>query len=142
MFVSALTYCSSTKGQYIIYDLPESVTSKVEKYLDKYKSAGDTSKFVAQLSKSADGKYTLFIINHDFSGLENFKLIEEYLIKRTSRKIRINETLLPLITDEDFIFADFGSEKMKNGRMAKKKVVFTSESYAIKFDKSGKIYNE
>lgn len=139
MMVATLTSCQ-TQGQQIIYDLPESVTTKAREHMGKFKSPD--SKFIAQLSKQNDGRYVLFIINYDFAGLENFKLIEEMLIKQTSRVIRVDKILLPLITDEDFLFADFGTEKMKDGRTAKKKIVFNSESYAINFDKNGKLYSE
>lgn len=125
-------------GQQIIYDLPQEVTEKAKDYLDKHN--GTDSKFIARLSKQGDERYILFIIHYDFAGLENFKLIEEGLIKKTSRVIRVNKVLLPLITDEDFLFADFGSEKMKDGRIAKKKVIFNSEGYPIYFEKSGRLY--
>jgi hypothetical protein len=139
-FLSVIILISSCKmnGQQIVYDLPEKVTEKARDYLDQYK--GTDSKFIAKLSKQGDEKYILFIIHYDFAGLENFKLIEEGLVKKTSRVIRVNELLLPLLTDEDFLFADFGSEKMKDGRVAKKKVIFNSEGYPIYFDKRGKLY--
>jgi hypothetical protein len=127
------------QGQQIVYDLPESVTDKVSEHISEF-SPG--SKFIAQLSKQNDGTYVLFIILYDFSGLESFKLVEG-LIESTSRVVKVKEGLfLPLVTDEDFLFADFGSEKMKNGRVAKKKVVFTSEGYPIRFDKTGKLFEQ
>lgn len=128
-----------TQSQQIVYDLPESVTSKVSEHISKFKP---DSKFIAQLSKQNDGRYVLLIMLYDFSGLESFKLVEG-LIEKTSRVVRVKEgLLLPLITDEDFLFSDFGSEKMKNGRVAKKKVVFTSEGYPIHFDKTGKLFEQ
>lgn len=139
-FLSIIVLFSSckVKGQQIVYDLPQKVTEKAKDYLDKYK--GTDSKFIAKLSKQGDERYILFIIHYDFAGLESFRLIEEGLIKKTSRVIRVKEVLLPLLTDEDFLFADLGSEKMKDGRIAKKKVIFNSEGYPIYFDKSGELY--
>lgn len=141
LFLIILGMLSSCKmqGQQIVYDLPESVTAKASEYISKFKP---DSRFIAQLSKQNDGRYILFIMLYDFSGLESFKLVEG-LIERTSRVVRVKEgLLLPLVTDEDFLFADFGSEKMKNGRIAKKKVVFTSEGYPIRFDKNGKLFEQ
>jgi hypothetical protein len=127
------------QGQQIVYDLPESVTAKASEHISKFRP---DSKFIAQLSKQNDGRYVLYVILYDFSGLESFKLVEG-LIDRTSRVVRVNEgLLLPLVTDEDFLFSDFGSEKMKDGRIAKKKVVFTSEGYPICFDKTGKLFEQ
>jgi hypothetical protein len=140
-FLVILAILSSCKmhGQKIVYDLPESVTTKISQHIGQFKS---DSRFIAQLSKQSDGKYIVFIIPYDFEGLENFQLIEG-LINKTSRVVRVSEgLLLPLVTDEDFLFADFGSEKMKDGRVAKKKVFFTSEGYPVYFDKSGKLYEQ
>lgn len=139
-YLSIVVLLSSCKmnAQQIVYDFPEKVTEKAMDYLDKHK--GTESKFVAQLSKQGDERYILFIIHYDFAGLENFKLIDEGLIKKTSRVVRVHKVLLPLITDEDFLFADFGSGEMKDGRVSKKKVIFNSEGYPIYFDKSGKLY--
>lgn len=141
LFLIILGIVSSCKmqGQQILYDLPESVTAKASDYISKFEP---NNKFIAQLSSQNDGKYVLFIILYDFSGVESFKLVEG-LIEKTSRFVRVNEgLLLPLVTDEDFLFADFGSEKMKDGRVAKRKVVFTSEGYPIYFDKAGKLFEQ
>jgi hypothetical protein len=130
-----------TKGQHIVYDLPVSVTKKIQDHINEYKKELHKSDFVVELSTLDGGKYLVSIIPNDFLRNDSIDLIYHVLIKHTNRVVRINSLLLPVITSEDFLFADFGKVKMKDGRMGRKKIVFTTESYTIKFDRNGEIYN-
>jgi hypothetical protein len=127
----------SAQSKFIIYDLPEGVTDKVKEYIIENKNC---SRFVAKLSVNTDMNYVLSIIDNS-EPLDADNLINERIIKKTNRRLRINENcLLPLILEEDLIFADFGREKQSDGRIARKKLLFNFDGFTITFDKLGRIY--
>lgn len=130
----------SANAQEIIYEFPKSVNDKVQEHILQY---GDTTKFVALLNVENDGKYSLTIMVNDFA--KSFKDINDVLVSKTSRFAKINTTKMPLITGEDFVFADFGTvyypeNKSASRRVGKKRHVFIPEDWRIIFDRSGRIY--
>jgi hypothetical protein len=135
--VACFLSCSS-KAQQIIYDFPEAVVQKIDKHISFYP---DSTKFAILFSPIDSGKYRISILK-DLWGLQD---INQTLIQKTSRFVRVNKTLVPLITWEDIMFADFGTvyhpeSKSEKRRVGKKKIHFTNDDEGIIFDKSGKIY--
>jgi hypothetical protein len=126
----------------IIYEFPDLVTKKIKTYIEGDKKSNDTTKFILKLGKVIDGKYSLSIIKYDFENNRNFKEMEEYLIKRNSRYVKVYNNYYSLITDEDFLFADFGASSPRNGQTGKKKILFYHDSPQILFDTKGKIYSK
>jgi hypothetical protein len=137
IYIACCLSCSS-KAQNIVYDFPESVIQKIDKHISFYP---DTTKFAILFSALDSGKYRISILQ-DLWGLQD---INQTLVQKTSRFVRVNKALVPLITWEDITFADFGTvytpeSKSEKRRVGKKKIVFTDDSPGIIFDKSGKIY--
>lgn len=140
IFFIAFFSCS-TKAQQLIYDLPASVTKKIDQHISQY---SDTTKFVILFSSMDSAKYRVTIME-DFSKNPSFKDVNETLVQKTNRFIRVNETLIPFITWEDINFADFGTvytpeSKSEKRKVGKKKIIFTTDAYGVTFDSSGKIY--
>jgi len=129
-------------AQEIVYEFPKSVCEKVQEHISHY---GDTVKFVALFHVEDSGKYSLTIMKNDFAKNPNFKDINDVLITKTSRFVKINSVKMPMITGEDFIFADFGTvytpeSKSEKRRVGKKRPMFISEDWNITFDRTGRIY--
>jgi hypothetical protein len=132
----------ATKAQEINYEFPKQVTDKIQEHISHF---GDTSKFVALLNVEEAGRFSLTVMKDDFTKNPSFKDITDVLITKTNRFVKINNTKMPLITGEDLIFADFGTvyspdSKSEKRRVGKKRPMFISEDWRIKFDRSGKIY--
>lgn len=95
---------------------------------------------MAKLSVNADMNYVLSIIDNS-EPLDADNLINEKIMKRTNRRLRVNENcFLPLLFEEDLIFTDFGREKQSDGRIARKRILFNFDGFTITFDKLGRIY--
>jgi hypothetical protein len=62
MTIGLLTCCWSIGRQYIVYDLPESVTTKVREYVDKNAAADGKNEFLVQLAKNEDETYSLLLL--------------------------------------------------------------------------------
>ncbi|AYB33644.1 hypothetical protein D4L85_25025 [Chryseolinea soli] len=138
---SFLIVTFAVNAQRIVYDLPKSVVKKIDQHISYYP---DSAKFVILFESIEPAKYRIAILN-DFSNTPNFKDIDETLVQQTSRFIRVNDLLIPMITSEDFLFADFGTvytpeTKSEARKVGKKKVVFTNEEKGITFDASGHIF--
>ncbi|HEY8934433.1 MAG TPA: hypothetical protein VIM65_04405 [Cyclobacteriaceae bacterium] len=134
---------AKSQTNYIIYDLPETVTEKAKEYVNTYAIRNGKTNFIAELDKNADGNYLLFVIKDDFEKQESQNLLYKEVIKKTNRVVRLDSNiLLPMITGEDLQFAYLGDAppRKPNGKIGKKKVIFTHESYSITFDLTGKIY--
>ena len=139
IFISGI----EVRGQSIIYDLPEKVSQRAREYIEGHIDDNGSTAFIAKLGKTNDGLYVINLIVYDFESLENFSLLNEEIIKKTNRVIRVKENLLlPLITDEDLQFAYLGEvpPRQSGGKRGKKRIIFTDDSYSITFDKSGKIF--
>lgn len=128
----------SAGAQNIVYDFPESVVQKIDKHISWYP---DTTKFAILFSSLDSGKYRISILND----LTSHKAINETLVQKTNRFVRVHNILIPMITTEDITFADFGTvytpeSKSEKRKVGKKKILFTDDSKGITFDKSGKVY--
>lgn len=133
-------FCTLSYSQDIIYNLPQKVEDKVQSYLDKIKSENSTASFFAKLSHLRDNVYLLSLMERDTLSSANYNPVEYYLVKRTNRKLKIKQSyLLPLVTGEDIIFADLGSEKLADGRIMHKKVVINIDGFSITFTQSGQL---
>ncbi|HEU5291450.1 MAG TPA: hypothetical protein VFU05_12460 [Cyclobacteriaceae bacterium] len=133
---------TAADAQEIIYEFPKSVIDKVQEHISHY---SDTSKFIALFHVEDDGKYSLTIMKDDFTKDPNFKDITDVLVNKTTRFVKINNVKMPMITGEDFIFADFGTvyfpeSKSEKRRVGKKRPMFITEDWSITFDKTGRIY--
>lgn len=126
----------------IVYEFPDIVTKKIKTFIEKDKKSSDTTKFILKLGKVIDGKYSLSIIKYDFQNNGNYKEMEEYLIQRNSRYVKVYNNYYSLVTDEDFLFADFGESKPRKGQTGKIKILFYHDSPQILFDTKGKIYSK
>ena len=132
--------CTLSYSQDIIYNLPPKVENKVRVYLDKRKSENSTVSFFAKLDHLRDDVYMLSLMEMDTLSSTNYNRVEYYLVKRTNRKLKIDQSyLLPLITGEDLIFADLGSEKLQDGRIMRTKVMINFDGFSITFTQSGEI---
>ena len=145
LILTILIFMSSIemKGQSIIYDLPEKVSQRAREYIEEYIDNNGPTVFIAKLGKTDDSQYVINLIVYDFESLENFSLLNEEIIKKTNRVVRVkNDLLLPLITDEDLQFAYLGEvpPRHSGGKRGKKRILLTDDSYSITFDKSGKIF--
>jgi hypothetical protein len=139
-FVVIFVLCAScsAKAQHIVYDLPEPVIQQIDKHISFY---SDTTKFAILFSSLDSGKYRISILKD----LWSFKEIDETLIQKTNRFVRVNKMLVPMITRDDITFADFGTvytpeSKSDKRKVGKKKIHFTDDSKGIIFDKDGRIY--
>lgn len=138
ILVIVTLYSCSVEAQHIVYDLPINVVKQIEQHISHY---SDTTKFAILFSPIDSGKYRISILK-DLWGLQD---INQTLVQKTSRFVRVNKALVPLITWEDITFADFGTvyhPESKSGkrRVGKKKIHFTHDGEGIIFDKSGKIF--
>jgi hypothetical protein len=139
VIIVAVTCLScSARAQQIVYDLPQPVVNKI---FQQISASPDTAKLAILLTSLEQGKYKVSILDR----LSAHKDINETLVKRTNRFVKVNEILIPLITHEDIAFADFGTvltpeSKNEKRRVGKKKIIFTDDSKGITFDRSGKIY--
>lgn len=127
----------SAHAQKICYNLPQKVTAEIADYIDTIEK--EDAHFVLLLSLNKDGYYIISIID-DLT--KDSKIIQDTLVNKTNRMVRVNELYLPLLLETDFVFADFGSRKASNGRKGKIKIVFNNDSYNIIFDRFGKIYKD
>src|ERR1043166_6192861 len=118
LLFALLCISCATKGQNIVYDFPETVTTKLADHISK----GKNSKVVGLLTKEDSGKYSITIIENDFSKNDNLKIIDETLIKKTNHFLRLNKILVPIITNEDLQFADFGTVETPNSGSSKRKI--------------------
>ena len=96
-------------------------------------------KFAAKLSTEDNGRYFLSLTEYTEKD-ENFKLIKEKVVQKSNRLLRIGKLDIPIFLSLDLEFADLGSEKLPNGRIAKTKVLHISDGFSITFDRSGVIY--
>jgi len=124
-------------SQEIIYDLPEGVTKKIEAYISNFP---DSVKFAIQLDAIESNKYVAYVMAEDRSNSEGAKLVNEMLINRTNRFVRVGNRFLPLVTAEDFVFAYLGSSGTRRGKVGRKKVMQNFDGYSITFDTTGRIY--
>lgn len=123
---SLITFATNAQ---IIYEFPKPVIDKVQEHISHF---SDTVKFVALLNVQEDGKYSLQVMKDDFTRNPNFKDITDVLITKTNRFVKINNVKMPMITSEDFLFADFGTvytpeSKSEKRRVGKKRPMFISE---------------
>ena len=148
-WVSAAFYflcCPKTLSQdKIVYDLPKTVTQNIDSFAANYP---DTTKFSVLFSKSDSNRYTVSVNPRDYSQSEGARLIDDILINKTNRFIRLgNGKLLPMITWDDIQFADFGTTYNPNSpsekrRVGKKRVVMNNDGWSITFDVKGNIFTE
>lgn len=140
-FFLLISFSSKAQSDFIVYDLPESVTNKVKEYIDGYRLKDNNKQFSGYLFNNKGNHYVLGIMIHDIQSIDTLDLIQEKIIKKTNRMIRAKEDyLIPLMIHEDLIFADLGHTKQKNGKVVRKKVIYNFDGYIITFNKSGKIY--
>jgi len=124
----------------IVYDLPESVIKKIdERILEKR-----DQKYLVLLSRRDSSKYSISI-EQISSNVESFKIIQETLVDKTNRFVKVKDMMIPLITWDDIYLADYGrvyypDAKNEKRRVGKRKVNFVSDTPLIVFDLSGKIY--
>lgn len=135
-----LSLISGVSSAQIIYDLPETVDKKIEERISK----NPDGKYVIIFSERDSSRYGISI-SDDFSKVESFKLIQETLVEKTNRFVKIGNNMIPLITWNDIYFADYGTvyypdAKSEKRRVGKRKVHFTSDAPVIEFDASGRIY--
>jgi hypothetical protein len=126
--------------QRIVYDLPEGVLDKVRAHVQ----LSEDKRYVILFTIMDSARYRITIMDH-VSENSNFKDIDQTLVQQTSRFLRVDKTLIPIITWEDIKFADFGTaekqgSKSKKRRSGKKTINFTTDDFGITFDGAGRIY--
>ena len=140
IFAFIWTSCNA-QVDYIYYDLPKAVDDKVEEYIKTSKIKDDRLFFAAKLSLNTDDHYLLSIIDYnEMNSSKVFGLLFDKVIKKSNRMLRIGDDSLPIITEEDILFANLGEVKMSDGRVAKKRVLMNFDGYTITFDRSGNIF--
>ncbi len=102
LLVSILLLFGNLPAQKIIYELPPKVTDYLSKYLSEKESAVEDSTLSIYLEK-INGLYHLEVIEASFS-----KRITETIISNTARFVKVKDVYLPLVTEEDILFANFG----------------------------------
>jgi len=102
-----ILFSAASQGQEIIYEFPKSVTDKIQEHISNY---SDTITFVALLHVEEGGKYSLVIMENDFA--KNFKDINNVLVTKTSRFVKINNVKMPMLTAEGvYAFAEKGPHR-------------------------------
>jgi hypothetical protein len=130
-------------GQKIIYDFPDTVTKVI---IAKFAEKNDSLHCILLDQSEIDGNtvYTASLIS--FSPRSATMLeINNVLISNTSRYFWNGNVHIPIISEDDLTFGDFGSVMVKRPgstkeRRYRKKMRYLFDGPTIKFDARGRIY--
>lgn len=141
LFITLLLCSCSSKAQQIVYDFPKPVVEKVLTYVEKTPLENGNI-YVLELAVGDNGQYRLSMLDIK---KDTSDIIYNVLVKNTSRFAKIGTSMIPVLSAEDFTFADFGTvydpnNKNPKRRVGKRKIVRSFDGYSITFDQSGKIY--
>ncbi len=136
LLVLILLSFGNLRAQKIIYELPPKVTELLSKYLSERNDSLKKDTLALYLEKSGD-LYQIDLMEFSFS-----RLITDTIISRTNRFVKVDDTYLPLVTEEDILFANFGERppRKEGGAKGKVKILLIIEYFAIKFDRKGNIH--
>ena len=134
--------CKAQNSDYIMYDLPDPVSEKLNERINYVSSKNEAAKFVGLLNKVDHERYNLALIDYDAKTQKKVLGLLSTVVLKSNRAIQLGEQVVPLITNEDILFANLGKEKMPDGRIAKKRVIFNYNGFSIAFNRVGTIFDD
>ena len=140
MLITSSCHAQGSDKSPIYYEPHPDVLVKLKEYINASTKNDSKVKFAFQLSQEGNNRYRIGIISYDNGIIEDNDLIYSKVISKTNRFIKIGELDIPLFFSSDLSLADFGKQKMPDGRIASKWVLFNFDGYSITFDRNGIIY--
>jgi len=118
----------------IEYLLPDPVKENIHKYITNIRINGDNTPFVGIMSRRKTNEFVLYLYIINYNNLAD-KYINDNIVSKTNRYVKFNrEFSIPIIFDEDLIFASLGEIKYSNGKVGKRKIHLSNDCFYVKFN--------